>query len=551
MSDKKRVFCLYRVSTTQQLDKRTRENEKDDIPMQKRACEDFCDKMGWEIVDSRSEKGVSGFKVSANDRDAIIDIRKAATQKKFDVLLVYMFDRLGRKEDETPFIVQWFINNGIEVWSTQEGQQKIEQHVDKLLNYIRYWQAQGESEKTSARVKTAQAQMIQDGHFRGGTVPFGYRLEQNGRINKKGFPLGDLAINEQEAAVVRTIFDRYVNHGYGTHRICGYLAENGLTPRAGGRFINTTIQNIIKRPMYIGILSGGGVQSDVIPALQIISPETFEKAQEIARERASSYADRRIPLNTKGDALLSGNVFCGHCNARLTLTTNGKKYLRKDGEVTITPKTRYVCYNKTRHPEKCDGQTGYTTSKLDGVVEKIVESIFARIKEKPGEQIIAAQFEERIAGIKLNLEQAKTALNSELQVLSMLENELLKVIQGTSALKPEMLNKKHDETERAVAEKRAVVDTLEDELANSKDTMHQVTRQYNDVLTWADMYAESTIDVKKMIVAQLISAVRVSAGYKIEIDFKISERQLGLDQEQEQEAAKKPKQKKRRDEPAL
>jgi len=36
-----------------------------------------------------------------------------------------MFDRLGRKEDETPFIVQWFVNKGIEVWSTVEGQQKI------------------------------------------------------------------------------------------------------------------------------------------------------------------------------------------------------------------------------------------------------------------------------------------------------------------------------------------------------------------------------------------------------------------------------------------
>ena len=74
--------------------------------MQKRACEEFCERMGWEIVDSRAEKGVSGFKVSANDRDAIIEIREAALQKKFDVLLVYMFDRLGRKEDETPFIVQ-------------------------------------------------------------------------------------------------------------------------------------------------------------------------------------------------------------------------------------------------------------------------------------------------------------------------------------------------------------------------------------------------------------------------------------------------------------
>ena len=554
MNEKKRVFCLYRVSTTQQLDKRTLENEKDDIPMQKRACEEFCDRMGWEIVDSRSEKGVSGFKVSANDRDAIIDIREAATKKKFDVLLVYMFDRLGRKEDETPFIVQWFIKNGIEVWSTVEGQQKIEQHVDKLLNYIRYWQAQGESEKTSARVKTAQAQVIQDGHFRGGTVPFGYRLEDNGRKSKKGFPLGDLTINEQEAAIVRTIFDRYVNHGYGTQRICGYLAENGMTPRAGGRFINTTIQNIIKRPLYIGILTGGGVQSDVIPELQIVPREMYDRAQEIATERSSDYAERRIPLNTKGNALLSGNVFCGHCNGRLTITTNGKKYLRKtDGEVTITPKTRYVCYNKTRHPEKCDGQTGYTTSKLDGVVEKVVEQIFSRIKEKPGEQIIASQFEERIAGIKLNLEQAKSSLNSELQVMSMLEGELLKVIQGTSALKPEMLNKKYEEVERSVAEKKSVVEILEQELDNSKETMRQITRQYSDVLTWADMYAESPIDVKKMIVSQLISAVRVSADYKIqiEIDFKISERQLGLDQEHDLEAEKQPKPRSKRNEPSL
>ena len=549
MGDRKRVFCLYRVSTPGQLDRQTRENAQDDIPMQKRACEEFCDRMGWEIVDTRSEKGISGYKVSANDRDAIIDIREAASMKKFDILLVYMFDRLGRKEDETPFIVQWFINNGIEVWSTQEGQQKIEQHVDKLLNYIRFWQAQGESEKISTRVKTAQAQMIQDGYFRGGSIPFGYRLEQNGRMNKKGFPLGDLAINEQEALVIREIFDRYVNHGYGTQRICTYLAENGMTTRSGGRFTNTTVQNIVKRPLYIGILSGGGVQSDVLPHLQIISPIVFEKARELAMERSSDYESRRLPLNTKGNALLAGNVFCGHCNARLTLTTNGKKYLRKDGGVTVTPKTRYVCYNKTRHPEKCDGQTGYTTSKLDGVVEKIVESIFSKMKEKPGEQIIEEQFEERIAGIKMNLEQAKAALNSELQVMSMLEDELLKVIQGTSSLKPEMLNKKHDETEKSITEKKAAVEILEQELENSKDTKRQVALKYNDVLTWADMYAESPMDVKKMIVAQLISAVRVSRDYKIEIDFKISERQLGLDQELED--ARKPKQKKRRSEPEL
>ena len=61
--------------------------------------------------------------------------------------------------------------------------------------------------------------------------------------------------------------------------------------------------------------------------------------------------------------------------------------------------------------------------------------------------------------------------------------------------------------------------------------MRQVTRQYNDVVSWAEMYTASPVDIKKMIVAQLISAVRVSRDYRIEIDFKISERQLGLDRE--------------------
>ena len=63
---RKRVCCLYRVSTKGQVD-------KDDIPMQKQRCHEFADTMGWNIVKEFSEKGVSGFKVSAKDRDAIQD----------------------------------------------------------------------------------------------------------------------------------------------------------------------------------------------------------------------------------------------------------------------------------------------------------------------------------------------------------------------------------------------------------------------------------------------------------------------------------------------
>ena len=128
------VYTLYRVSTKQQVDK-----TKDDIPMQREACHEFAEKMGWTIGKEFLEKGVSGFKVSANNRDAIQDLKAAALNKEFDILLVFMFDRIGRIDDETPFIVEWFVKQGIRVWSVQEGEQRFESHIDKLMNYIRFW----------------------------------------------------------------------------------------------------------------------------------------------------------------------------------------------------------------------------------------------------------------------------------------------------------------------------------------------------------------------------------------------------------------------------
>lgn len=162
MTETKRVYCLYRVSTVGQV-------EKDDIPMQRQCCLEFIScHSGWTLEKELYEKGVSGFKKSAKERDAIQEIQRDAVEGKFDILLVYMFDRLGRRDDETPFVVEWFVRNGIEVWSAIEGQQRFDNHVDKLLNYIRYWQASGESVKTSVRTRTRLEQLTEGGYFTGG-----------------------------------------------------------------------------------------------------------------------------------------------------------------------------------------------------------------------------------------------------------------------------------------------------------------------------------------------------------------------------------------------
>ena len=128
--DAPRAGLAYRVSTKGQVD-------HDDIPMQKIECRKFCVQHGWRVVAEKSEKGVSGSKVSAQKRDAIQYFKSIAENGEIDILLLYIFDRLGRIESETPFVLEWFVKHGVQVWSTREGEQRIENHTDKLLNYIR------------------------------------------------------------------------------------------------------------------------------------------------------------------------------------------------------------------------------------------------------------------------------------------------------------------------------------------------------------------------------------------------------------------------------
>lgn len=200
--------------------------------------------MGWVIGKEFFEKGISGFKVSANDRDAIQDLKSAAIKGEFQILLVFMFDRIGRIDDETPFVVEWFVKQGIKVWSVQEGEQRFDSHVDKLMNYIRFWQASGESEKTSMRIKTRMQQLTAEGIYTGGSVPFGYRLEKRGRLNERVKEVYDLAVDSVEAEWVVKIFEKTVNDGYGSFRLANFLNDNGVRTHSGAKFQSNTVIRI-------------------------------------------------------------------------------------------------------------------------------------------------------------------------------------------------------------------------------------------------------------------------------------------------------------------
>ena len=249
-----------------------------------------------------AEKGVSGSKVSASKRDAIQQLKEEAANGEFDILLVYMFDRLGRIESETPFVLEWFVQHGIEMWSTHEGQQKIETHGDKLMNYIRFWQAAGESEKTSIRTRDRIRQIVSSGHYTGGFVCYGYQLVDQGRRNKRDKPVMDLVINEEEATWVRELFYKVIQEGTSGYALAEMLNNRGLRTRAGAKFQSSNIIRIIRHEGYTGYIITKNARSEYIPELQIIDQDTFEKANDIISRRSAKTAqagESPIPARTR------------------------------------------------------------------------------------------------------------------------------------------------------------------------------------------------------------------------------------------------------------
>ena len=359
----KRVYCLYRVSTLGQV-------EKDDIPMQRQACHAFAEKQGWQIIAEFSEKGVSGFKQSAEQREALVAIKQAAILKKFDVLLVFMFDRLGRRDDETPFVVEWFVKNGIAVWSVMEGEQRFENHVDKLLNYIRFWQSSGESIKTALRTRVRMEQLIQENGYVGGTAPYGYRLCKLGRVNKRGFEVHDLLMDPAKAEVIKTIFRLYCEEDMGPYRIAVHLTQQGELTRRGTQWNAASVRNILGNAIYTGIRTYGAIQTERFSHLQIVSDELYLCAQQ--KLQACRLEEPRPLRSQHWDAvLLKDRPYCMHCGKPVTVSRNRKSRRKRDGTVAVYDRMKYICINKNAF-EPCTGQRNYSTRRIDQLILEAV-----------------------------------------------------------------------------------------------------------------------------------------------------------------------------------
>ena len=193
---------------------------------------------------------------------------------------------------------------------------------------------------------------------------------------------------------------------------------------------------------YMGVLRCGDARSELMPELQIIPQEEFEAAQRIREDRsahAAEEAKHHVPLRTRGQARLSNNVYCGHCGARLALTTSRKWRKLSDGTLDDTLRVRYTCYGKLRKQTGCTGQTGYTVHILDEIIDKSVRQIFSKMRGIPKEQIITRRYEREVVERKNHLQTIQVERDKAQKDLISLKAEILACIKGESVFPKETL----------------------------------------------------------------------------------------------------------------
>lgn len=174
-----------------------------------------------------------------------------------------------------------------------------------------------------------------------------------------------------------------------------------------------------------------------------------------------------------------------------------------------------------RHPQSCDGQSGYSTTKLDGIVEVLVLEMFRSVRAASKSELSLAHVEQQRRIKESALAKAQKALSSAQKELALYESEIAKVLRGESVWDTAVLNDMILRTREQVAELDAECISRQTDYESCESLAAEAEQRYENVQSWADLYNMSSREAKKMIMYQLIKQVRVSRDYRLEIDLNI------------------------------
>lgn len=325
----------------------------------------------WTYVEGYIDEGISG--TSVNKRDSFLKMIDDAKLGKFDFIITKEISRFSRNTLDSIKYTQELLRNGVGVFFQSDNINTLLPDSELRLTIMSSI-AQDEVRKISERVKFGFKRAIENGVVLGNNKIWGYKKDN-----------GKLVIDEEQAEVVRLIFELYAIDNMGIRAISTELSARGYLNTEGNPFSFSTVRNILVNPKYKGYYCGRKTQKydyrnkdrkvfdekdwvmykdeeDVPP---IVSEELWEKANKILAKRSKNLkGDGHVSYNNK--YTYSSKIIC----SKHKCSYQRKLYRYPSGDKELWQCKEYLEKGK----DYCDMPTIYTTE-LNEIMKQCYDEV--------------------------------------------------------------------------------------------------------------------------------------------------------------------------------
>jgi len=339
---------------------------------------------GWKLHDRYIDPGKSAKNLKRPDMQRLLeDINKGLVQ----VVVVHKLDRLTRNIGDLHELLMLFDRQSIKLVSINENID-TSSAMGRMFVYMLGIFAQWYRENLSEEVIKGQRKRAEKGLRNSSSRPYGYN------VNPEDL---SLYINEDEAPIVRQVFDRFLS-GWGKVKIAQVMNEEGIPAMGGGKWYESVIIDMLSNPSYAGSTHWKAAMDEEAIIVEdvhepIISKEMWKEALKVAERRKEGWIS-----SSSYDFPFSTLVKCGECGR----SYHGKMVSRK---VKAWETPNYRCSGKYR-AEGC-GSRQISELKLEKLFFDFLSN-FRHEAIQPDKKLEGKDAEKEIKRLKKLLSESET-----------------------------------------------------------------------------------------------------------------------------------------------
>ena len=390
------------------------------------------------------DDGISGAEFVK--RPGFLRVMNALKPKPvFDVLIMSEESRLGREQIETAYALKQITDAGVRIFFYLEDRERtLDNAMDKVMLSLTNFAAEMERGRAKQRTYDALLRKAKSGHVTGGRV-YGYDNREVSTYDGRRLHVVRV-VNDNQAAVVRRVFEMYASK-MGLTRIAKALnAENIPPPRSNAGWAPSAIREMLYRPLYRGEIVWNELQKYErggtkhrrrrapnewikiqAPELQIVSDDLSKRVESRLAEvqhffirsggegMRGKLLGRPSMRDIDSPYLLSGFARCFHCGGPIEASgrDNGK------------PRRTYGCaYHRKRGKSICKNNFRIDQDVLDKVLLQSISDILDyKIMEAAVETALA-----KLRSGEQDLLDRRTAIERELSLVESYEKNLVDAI---------------------------------------------------------------------------------------------------------------------------